>query len=75
MLQVMTGSGLPYQSGRVAYSFNLQGPCNGIDTACSSSLVAGHNARTGGDILRTSHKTNLKAQTPVENTLFGPEQY
>ena len=48
MLQVMTGSGLPYQSGRVAYSFNLQGPCNGIDTACSSSLVAGHNARTGG---------------------------
>lgn len=47
MLQMMTGSGLPYQSGRVAYTFNLQGPCNGIDTACSSSLVAAHNARTG----------------------------
>ena len=45
--QVMTGSGLPYQSGRVAYTFNLQGPCNGIDTACSSSLVAAHNARQG----------------------------
>ncbi|CAL5223543.1 g6075 [Coccomyxa viridis] len=44
---VMTGSGLPYQSGRVAYAFNLQGPCNGIDTACSSSLVAAHNARQG----------------------------
>ena len=47
LLQVMTGSGLPYQSGRVAYAFNLQGPCNGIDTACSSSLVAAHNARQG----------------------------
>ena len=43
----MTGSGLPYQSGRVAHTFNLQGPCNGIDTACSSSLVAAHNARQG----------------------------
>ncbi|BDA51455.1 probable oleandomycin polyketide synthase, modules 5 and 6 [Coccomyxa sp. Obi] len=44
---VMTGSGAPYQGGRVAYSFGLQGPCNGIDTACSSSLVAAHNARRG----------------------------
>ena len=46
--QVMTGSGAPYQSGRVAYTFGLQGPCNGIDTACSSSLVAAHNAHRGG---------------------------
>ena len=43
----MTGSGLPYQCGRVAYTFNLQGPCSGIDTACSSSLVAAHAARQG----------------------------
>ena len=42
------GNGAPYQSGRVAYAFNLQGPCNGIDTACSSSLVATHNAHRGG---------------------------
>ena len=46
--QVMTGSGAPYQSGRVAYTFGLQGPCNSIDTACSSSLVAAHNAHRGG---------------------------
>ena len=44
---VMTGVGAPYQGGRLAYTFGLQGPCNGIDTACSSSLVAAHNALRG----------------------------
>ena len=41
---VMTGNGSPYQSGRVAFAYGLQGPCMGIDTACSSSLVAVHAA-------------------------------
>lgn len=44
---IPAGNGAPYQSGRVAYAFNLRGPCNGIDTACSSSLVATHNAHRG----------------------------
>ncbi len=44
---MMTGNGAPYQSGRVAYSYGLQGPCVGIDTACSSSLVAMHAAHRG----------------------------